>query len=127
MMSALTTIGRDGCPRLTGRQIFREAARIRAAADRKPARCLLLANKKATIEIGIGYLTTTLGAAAAAVAIVAAPTAAAAVPEPGPAPPHQSCAGSGAGTVCQSPGNVQINDAPPPVQFYPYGGEAFLL
>ena len=75
---------------------------------------------------GIGYLTPALGVAAAAVAIVAAPTAAAA-PAPAPAPPQQSCAGSGAGTVCQSPGNVQINDAPPPVQFFPYGGEAFLL
>jgi len=40
---------------------------------------------------------------------------------------QQSCTGSGAGTICQSPGNNQINDAPPPVQFFPYGGEAFLL
>ena len=78
------------------------------------------------MRIGIGYLTPTLGAASAAIAILAAPTAVAA-PDPGPAPPHQSCAGSGAGTVCQSPGNVQINDGPPPVQFYPYGGDAFLL
>ena len=77
--------------------------------------------------IRIGYLTPALGAAGTAVAIVAAPTAAAA-PAPAPAPPQQqSCATSGAGTVCQSPGNVQINDAPPPVQFFPYGGEAFLL
>ena len=77
--------------------------------------------------IRIGYLTPALGAAATAVAIVAAPTAAAAA-DPAPAPPQQqSCATSGAGTVCQSPGNVQINDAPPPVQFFPYGGEAFLL
>jgi hypothetical protein len=37
-----------------------------------------------------------------------------------------SCATSRTGTVCQSPGNVQINDSPPAVQFYPYGGEAFL-
>jgi hypothetical protein len=29
--------------------------------------------------------------------------------------------------VCQSPGDVEINDAPPPVAFYPYGGEAGLL
>ncbi|MDT5362325.1 MAG: hypothetical protein QOC69_4087 [Mycobacterium sp.] len=57
-----------------------------------------------------------LAAGAAAVAITAAPIAAAATPQ-------QSCAGN----VCQSPGNVQINDAPPPVSFYPYGGEAFLL
>jgi hypothetical protein len=71
-------------------------------------------------------LTTTLATAVGAIAIVAAPTAAAA-PNPAPAAPQQSCAASGTGTICQSPGNVQINDAPPPVQFYPYGGEAFLL
>jgi len=29
--------------------------------------------------------------------------------------------------VCQTPGNVEINDAPPPVSFYPYGGEPGLL
>ena len=68
------------------------------------------------------YLTTLLVAGAAAVAISAAPIASAASTST-----QQSCAGSGPGTVCQSPGNVQINDAPPPVQFYPYGGEAFIL
>ena len=72
------------------------------------------------------YLTPLLGAAAAVAAIAAAPIAAAA-PSPGPSATQQSCTGSGPGTVCQSPGNVQINDAPPPVQFYPYGGEAFIL
>jgi hypothetical protein len=25
------------------------------------------------------------------------------------------------------PGNAEINDSPPPVSFYPYGGDAFLL
>jgi hypothetical protein len=68
------------------------------------------------------YLTTLLSTAAAAAAIVAAPTAAAAA-----ASPSQSCGETGAGTECQSPGNVQIDDAPPPVGFYPYGGDAFLL
>jgi hypothetical protein len=29
--------------------------------------------------------------------------------------------------VCPSPGDAEINDAPPPVSFYPYGGEAGLL
>jgi hypothetical protein len=57
-----------------------------------------------------------LAAGVAAAAIVAAPIASA-----------ESCGGSGGGTTCQSPGNVQINDAPGPVQFFPYGGEAFLL
>ena len=71
------------------------------------------------------YMTPLLGAAAAAVAIIAAPIAAAA--PSGPSAPTQSCGASGMGTVCQSPGNVEINDSPPPVNFYPYGGEAFLL
>ncbi|MDT5194696.1 MAG: hypothetical protein QOG79_3018 [Mycobacterium sp.] len=58
-----------------------------------------------------------LAAGVAAAAIVGAPIASA----------DESCGGSGGGTVCQSPGNVQINDAPGPVQFFPYGGDAFLL
>ncbi|MCX8563034.1 hypothetical protein OS122_19245 [Mycolicibacterium mucogenicum] len=64
-----------------------------------------------------------MGLAAAAM-IVAAPIASAAPSNPAP---HQSCNTSGAGTICQSPGNAQVNDAKPPVQFYPYGGEALLL
>lgn len=73
----------------------------------------------------MGYLATMLGAAAA-VATIGAPSAAAS-PDTGTAPTQQSCAVSGPGTVCGSPGNVQINDAPPPVQFFPYGGSALLL
>jgi hypothetical protein len=73
----------------------------------------------------IGYLTTLLGGAVA-LAILAAPIAAAS-PDPAPAPSQPSCTASGGGTICQSPGNAQINDAPPPVQYYPYGGDAFLL
>jgi hypothetical protein len=73
------------------------------------------------VRMKLNYIAPLLTAGAAAVAIAAAPIAAAA-PTTG-----QSCGASGAGTTCQSPGNVQINDSPPPVQFYPYGGEAFLL
>jgi hypothetical protein len=73
----------------------------------------------------LGYMTTLLSAAAAALAIGAAPIASAA--DNGPATTQQSCGTSGTGTVCESPGNVQINDSPPPVGFYPYGGDAFLL
>jgi hypothetical protein len=76
------------------------------------------------MRMKLTYLTPLLGAAAAAVAIIAAPIAAAAPSGPDPS---QSCGQSGTGTVCESPGNVQINDTPPPVGFYPYGGEAFLL
>jgi hypothetical protein len=67
------------------------------------------------MRIRLNYLAPLLGAGAVAAAIVAAPIAA--------ADTGMSCAGN----VCQSPGNVQINDNPPPVGFYPYGGEAFLL
>jgi hypothetical protein len=62
------------------------------------------------------YITSILAAAGAAAAIVAAPTAGAADT---PAP---SCTTTGAGSICESPGNVQINDSAP-VQFapqYPY-------
>jgi hypothetical protein len=61
-----------------------------------------------------------LAAGVAAAAIVAAPIASA-------DSASESCGVTGGGAVCQSPGNVQINDAPGPVQFFPYGGEAFLL
>jgi hypothetical protein len=79
------------------------------------------------MRIKLGYLAPMIGAAAVAAAISAAPIASAAPNTQAPGQQQQSCAGSGAGTVCQSPGNVQINDAPPPVQFYPYGGDAFIL
>jgi hypothetical protein len=79
------------------------------------------------MRLTLKHLTPLLGAGAVAVAIAAAPIAAAA-PDTAPTPnTGQQCTGSGPGTVCRSPGNVQINDAPSPVSFYPYGGEAFLL
>jgi hypothetical protein len=35
----------------------------------------------------------------------------------------QSCIGlGGTQSQCQSPGNAQINDSPPQVDYYPYGG-----
>jgi hypothetical protein len=66
------------------------------------------------MRIKLTYTTALFGAAAAAVAVVAAPVAAAAT--------GQQCAATGSGTVCQSSANAQINDAPPPVSFYRYGG-----
>jgi len=57
------------------------------------------------------YITPLLAGTAAAVAIAAAPTAFAA--------DHQSCNGSGSGTVCQSRGNVQITAARPRFSFTP--------
>ena len=69
------------------------------------------------------HITPLLVAGAAAAAIAAAPTAMAA-PAADPAAAQQSCADTGGGgTECQSPGNVQINDSPGPVQYspqYPY-------
>jgi hypothetical protein len=79
------------------------------------------------MRIKLGHFTPILAAAAVATAISAAPIASAAPGAQSPATPQQSCTASGPGTICQSPGNAQINDAPPPVQFFPYGGEAFLL
>jgi hypothetical protein len=76
------------------------------------------------VRMKLSHITPLLAAGAAALAIAAAPIAAAA-PTTG-----QSCSASGAGStasICQSPGNAQINDSPPPVQYYPYGGEAGLL
>src|ERR1700754_4928278 len=34
---------------------------------------------------------------------------------------------AGAGSECQSPGNVQIYDSPPPVNYEPYGGYGMAL
>jgi hypothetical protein len=69
------------------------------------------------MRIKLNYTTPLLAVGLAVVAIGAAPIAAAA----------QSCTGAGSATVCQSPGNVEINNSPPPVSFYPYGNMPFLL
>jgi len=79
------------------------------------------------MRMKLSYTAPLLGAAAAAVAIIAAPIATAADAPTGLSAVQQSCSPSGSGTVCQSPGNAEINDSPPPANFYPYGGEAFLL
>ena len=69
------------------------------------------------------HLTTLVGAVAVAAAISWAPHATAE-----PDQPQESCeTAAQSSTVCQTPGNVEINDAPPPVDFYPYGGEAGLI
>jgi len=59
----------------------------------------------------------------AVVAIAAAPVAAA---DPGnPAQPHQACSSLGSTqSLCESSGNVQINDSPPQVDYFPYAGGA---
>jgi hypothetical protein len=79
------------------------------------------------MRIKLSHFAPILGATAVAAAISAAPIASAAPGAQSPSTSQQSCTASGAGTICQSPGNAQINDAPPPVQFFPYGGSALLI
>ena len=76
------------------------------------------------MRIGLNYIAPLLTAGAAAVAIAAAPIAAAAPTATGdPAQVQQSCASlGGTQTQCQTPGNVQVNDAPPQVDYFPYAG-----
>jgi hypothetical protein len=79
-----------------------------------------------TMRLGLNYIAPLLAAGAATAAIAAAPIAAAAPPAPGnTSQVQQSCAAvGGTQTECQSPGNVQVNDAPPQVDFFPYAGGA---
>ena len=76
------------------------------------------------MRIGLNYIAPLLTAGAAAVAIAAAPIAAAApTATSDPAQGQQSCASlGGTQTQCQTPGNVQVNDAPPQVDYFPYAG-----
>jgi hypothetical protein len=81
--------------------------------------------KGSTMQLGRNYIAPLLAAGAVAVAIAAAPIAAAAAPTaPGDTTQtQQSCANlGGTQTVCQAPGNVQVNDAPPQVDYFPYAG-----
>ena len=70
------------------------------------------------MRIKLTHVTPLLATGAAAVAILAAPTAAA-LPK--------ICAANGAGTTCQSPGNVEITNPARAVSFYPYGTMPWLL
>ena len=65
-----------------------------------------------------------LAAVAVVAAIAAAPVAAADTPAATdqPSPPSQSCVQLGASEYkCESPGNAQLNDAPPVTNFFPQG------
>ncbi|WP_286174554.1 hypothetical protein [Mycobacterium sp. DL99] len=63
-----------------------------------------------------------LAAGATAVAVAVVPTAEAA-PSKDPAQTAQSCLTlGGTQNECQSPGDAQIYDAPPQVDYYPYAG-----
>ena len=73
------------------------------------------------MKIRTSYITTLLATGAAAFAIAAAPTALADTTT------GMSCDSTNAGSECQTPGNVQIDDAPPPVAYSPYGDMGLLL
>jgi len=77
------------------------------------------------MRINLNYIAPLLAAGATAVAITAAPIAAAA-PAPAAAP-HGACDAGVSGSICETPGNVEINDSPPGVNFDPYGDDGFLL
>ncbi|MDT5070995.1 MAG: hypothetical protein QOH82_315 [Mycobacterium sp.] len=83
-------------------------------------------SKGSIMRLGLNYITPLLAAGAAAVALAAAPIAAAAPTAPGDTTQaQQSCSSlGGTQTECQTPGNVQLNDAPPQVDFFPYAGGA---
>jgi hypothetical protein len=76
------------------------------------------------MKLGLNYFAPLLAAGAAALAIAGAPAAAAAPTASGDAShTQQSCANlGGTQTECQTPGNVQVNDAPPQVDYFPYAG-----
>ena len=60
-------------------------------------------------------------AAGAAAVMIAAPIASA------ESTTQQSCNETVSGSVCQSPGNVEINDTPGAMDFQPYGEDGLLL
>ncbi|MDT5096399.1 MAG: hypothetical protein QOC76_136 [Mycobacterium sp.] len=76
------------------------------------------------MQLGLRYVAPLLATGAVAVAIAAAPLAAAAPTAPSdPTQVQQSCTNlGGTQSECQAPGNVQVNDAPPQVDYFPYAG-----
>jgi hypothetical protein len=76
------------------------------------------------MRLGLNHIAPLLAAGAAAAAIAAAPMATAAPTAPSdPAQIQQSCAAlGGTQSECQAPGNVQVYDAPPQVDYFPYAG-----
>jgi hypothetical protein len=76
------------------------------------------------MQLGLRYVAPLLATGAVAVAIAAAPLAAAAPTAPSdPTQVQQSCSNlGGTQSECQAPGNVQVNDAPPQVDYFPYAG-----
>ena len=81
------------------------------------------------MQVKLNHFAPLLATGAAALGIALAPIAAAAPSQSGantaPNEPAQSCVTlGGTQSQCQSPGNAQIFDAPPQVDYYPYAGGA---
>jgi hypothetical protein len=76
------------------------------------------------MQFGLRYAAPLLATGAVAVAITAAPLAVAApTASSDPTQVQQSCSNlGGTQSECQAPGNVQVNDAPPQVDYFPYAG-----
>jgi hypothetical protein len=86
------------------------------------------------MRVRSGYIAPLLAAGTIAMATAVAPIAAAATNEGassasaatdsnGSTQPHQSCMTlGGTQSQCQSPGNAQVYDAPPQVDYFPYAG-----
>jgi hypothetical protein len=86
------------------------------------------------MRVKLNYFAPLLAATATAVAIASAPVAAAAPSQdaPGagnaaapsePTKSQQSCVSlGGTQNLCQSPGNAEVYDAPPQVDYFPYAG-----
>ena len=70
--------------------------------------------------VKLTHLAPLLAAGAAAV-MIAAPIASA------ESTTQQSCNETVSGSVCQSPGNVELNDTPGPMNFQPYGADGWLI
>jgi hypothetical protein len=79
-----------------------------------------------TVRTTRKHIAPVLAAVAVVAAIGSVPVAAADEPvaTDQPAPPSQSCAQLGAAEYkCESPGNAQLNDAPPVTNFFPQGDD----
>jgi hypothetical protein len=86
------------------------------------------------MRVKLNYFAPLLAATATAVTMALAPVAAAApshdAPGAGnaaapsePTAPHKSCVSLGSTqNLCQSPGNAEVYDAPPQVDYFPYAG-----
>jgi hypothetical protein len=73
------------------------------------------------MDVKLTYLAPLLAAGAAAVMIGAAPIASA------ESTTQQSCNETVSSSVCESPGNVELNDTPGPMDFQPYGEDGWLI